>query len=35
MNRGLKFFLNDILESIELIENYTKGFTKESFEIDR
>ncbi len=34
MNRDPKFFLNDILESIDRIEAYTKGLTEEGFEND-
>ena len=31
MKRDIKVFIQDILESIELIENYAKGTTEEEF----
>lgn len=31
MKRDIKLFIQDILESIELIENYTKGVSEEEF----
>ena len=32
MTRGIRLFLEDILESIELIESNTQGFMREDFE---
>ena len=34
MPRDFKVYLEDILESVQKIESYTKGFSKEAFQAD-
>ena len=35
MNRKPELYINDILEAIKLIEDFTKGYTKEKFFHDK